>query len=204
VHGYFVRRELLSWHADDWAHLNPGSIYNALRSLSRDGYLEEVATEAHGGRPARTSYRLTEKGESEFMALVREGIWNVAPNEPANVLAAWSFSWALERSEVIDALGHRREQIEAGKPHAQAVIDSLPHQSETPAHVAEHVRLTVARLDGEAAWIDGLLRRLREGEYWFEGEPNRPWSSPEPGGGAGAVDQTAAERAISRAAMDGR
>ena len=28
VHGYLVRRELLSWHAEEWAHLNPGSVYN--------------------------------------------------------------------------------------------------------------------------------------------------------------------------------
>ena len=42
VHGYFVRRELMSWHADAWANLNPGSIYNALRTLTREGFLEEV------------------------------------------------------------------------------------------------------------------------------------------------------------------
>ena len=39
VHGYFVRRELMSWHADSWANLNPGSVYNGLRSLARDGIL---------------------------------------------------------------------------------------------------------------------------------------------------------------------
>jgi DNA-binding PadR family transcriptional regulator len=204
VHGYFVRRELLSWHAEDWAHLNPGSIYNALRSLAREGLLEEVGTEAHGGRPARTSYRLTDAGETEFQALLREGLWEVAPNEPANLLAAWSFTWALRRSEVIEALEHRREEIAAGCAGALATLEALPQQSEIPAHVAEHVRLTIARMNGEAAWIEDLLPRLRAGEYWFDGEPNRPWSSPEPGGGAHAVDQTPAERAVSRAAAGER
>ena len=52
VHGYFVRRELLSWHADAWAHLNPGSVYNGLRSLVREGFVAEVGTETEGGRPA--------------------------------------------------------------------------------------------------------------------------------------------------------
>jgi DNA-binding PadR family transcriptional regulator len=204
VHGYFVRRELLSWHAEDWAHLNPGSIYNALRSLAREGLLEEVGTEAHGARPARTSYRLTDAGETEFQALLREGLWEVAPNEPANLLAAWSFTWALRRSEVIEALEHRREEIAAGCAGARATLEALPRQSEIPAHVAEHVRLTIARMNGEEAWIEELLPRLRAGEYWFDGEPNRPWSSPEPGGGAHAVDQTPAERAISRAAAGER
>jgi DNA-binding PadR family transcriptional regulator len=31
VHGYDVRRMLLSWRADQWASVNPGSIYHALR-----------------------------------------------------------------------------------------------------------------------------------------------------------------------------
>jgi DNA-binding PadR family transcriptional regulator len=39
AHGYLVRRELISWHAQEWANLNPGSVYNALRSLTRDGLL---------------------------------------------------------------------------------------------------------------------------------------------------------------------
>ena len=75
VHGYFVRRELVSWHADAWAHINPGSIYNALRTLTRERFLEEVGTETHGGRPARTSYRLTADGYTEFIVLLRSALW---------------------------------------------------------------------------------------------------------------------------------
>jgi DNA-binding PadR family transcriptional regulator len=52
VHGYLVRRELMSWQVDRWAHLNPGSVYNALRSLARDGYLEEGGSLATVGLAA--------------------------------------------------------------------------------------------------------------------------------------------------------
>jgi Transcriptional regulator PadR-like family len=65
VHGYSVRRELLSWKVEDWAHVNPGSIYNALRTLTREGYLEEAGTATEGSRPERTLYQLTLDGESE-------------------------------------------------------------------------------------------------------------------------------------------
>ena len=34
AHGYQVRRELLTWRADAWAHVDPGSIYQALRTLA--------------------------------------------------------------------------------------------------------------------------------------------------------------------------
>lgn len=178
VHGYFVRRELLSWNAEAWANLNPGSVYNGLRTLARDGFLEEVGTETQGGRPARTTFRLTADGETEFSRLLRDALWTVSPFEPADLMAAWSFAWALRRDEVIAALEHRVEQIAASARAVAFAIDDIPNQA-TPDTVAEHYRLSQARLDGEAGWARQLLDRLRGGEYWFEGEPGRPWSSPE-------------------------
>ena len=180
VHGYFVRRELLSWHADAWANLNPGSIYNGLRSLARDGFVEEVGTETEGGRPARTTYRLTGDGESEFMRLLRGALWNVAMFEPGDLMAAWSLSSALKREEVIAALEHRLEQIEASGRAGGYAIEDIARDPHMPNTVAEHYRLTQARLDGEAAWARQLLERLRAGEYWFAGEPDPPWHSLAP------------------------
>lgn len=181
VHGYFVRRELLSWHAESWANLNPGSVYNGLRSLARDGFLEEVGTEAKGGRPARTTFRLTGDGEVEFMRLERDALWKVSFASPADLMAAWSFAWALSRDEVIAALEARVEQIEASARAVGYAIDDIPANPDIPDTVAEHYRLGQARLDGEAAWARRLLERLRGGEYWFDGEPNPPWSNRPPG-----------------------
>lgn len=177
VHGYFVRRELLSWQAEQWAHLNPGSIYNALRTLTRDGFLEDLGTEVHGGRPARTSYRLTPDGETEFLTLEREALWNVDPFAPDNLLAAWSFAWVFGRDEVTAAFEHRLQQIDASGQAAQYAIEGLRHDLGTPRHVAEHIRLNQSRLDGEATWARELLKRLHQGEYWFAGEPNPPWEN---------------------------
>jgi DNA-binding PadR family transcriptional regulator len=178
VHGYFVRRELLSWHAEAWAHLNPGSVYNGLRSLEREGFVEEAGTEAQGGRPARTTYRLTGDGESEFMMLLRSALWNVSTHDSADLMAAWSFAWALKRDEVIAALEHRVEQIEASARANEFAIVGIERSPDTPDTVVEHFRLTQARLDGEASWARDLIERLRAGAYWFEGEPGRPWSAP--------------------------
>jgi DNA-binding PadR family transcriptional regulator len=170
VHGYLVRRELLSWHADHWAHLNPGSVYNALRMFTRDGLLEEVATESQGGRPARTTYRLTGDGESEFMSLLRQCFWRVEPFAPSDLMAAWSFSWALRREEVIGALAHRVEQIEAHGSATEFAIADCAASATVPDHVAESFRLTHARLDGERRWALDLIERLQGGEYEFQGE----------------------------------
>jgi DNA-binding PadR family transcriptional regulator len=180
VHGYFVRRELLSWHADSWANLNPGSVYNGLRSLARDEFLKEVGTETEGGRPARTTYQLTGDGETEFLRLLRDALWKVSL-ESADLMAAWSFAWALKRDEVIAALESRVEQIAASARATRFAIDDIPGNDNMPDTVAEHYRLGQARLDGEAAWARQLIERLRAGEYWFDGEPDPPWSSPPQG-----------------------
>jgi DNA-binding PadR family transcriptional regulator len=178
VHGYFVRRELLSWHAEEWAHLNPGSIYNALRTLTREGFIEEAGTETEGRRPARTTYKLTADGEAEFHVLLRQALWNVSPFSPDELLAAWSFSWALSREEVLAAFKHRLEQITASAQASDYAVGDIARDPEKPPHVAEHWRLTQARLDGEAQWLTAVLERLRAGEYWFTGEPNPPFATP--------------------------
>ena len=39
VNGYQLRRELLSWQVEDRAHIDPGSIYSGLSTLTRQGTL---------------------------------------------------------------------------------------------------------------------------------------------------------------------
>lgn len=180
VHGYFVRRELLSWHADEWGHLNPGSVYGALQRLTREGFLQEVGTEMHGGRPARTTYRLTADGETEFLVLLRQALWNLTPHHPANLLAAWSFTSALTREEVIGAFEHRIQQIEATTKAHEFTLEDLKRDPAKPPHVVDHIRLTIARLHGEAQWTQELLGRIQRGEFWFVGEPNQPWWALQP------------------------
>jgi ABC-2 type transport system ATP-binding protein len=74
AHGYQVRRELLSWGADSWANVQPGSIYHALKKLTKDGLLAEVANEEGGAGPDRLVYALTPDGETEFQQLLAKAL----------------------------------------------------------------------------------------------------------------------------------
>jgi DNA-binding PadR family transcriptional regulator len=176
VHGYVLRRELLSWSADRWASLNPGSVYNALRSLTRDGLLEELEGEPVGGKPGRTTYRLTDEGDSEFLTLLRDALWNVAPFEPGRLLAAISFGWALSREEVLAALAHRAAQLEAAHASVDFQVQSVLQHAGKPAHVAEFFHLTDAWQQGELAWVRAFAARVDEGAYTFAGEE---WPEPQ-------------------------
>jgi DNA-binding PadR family transcriptional regulator len=165
AHGYLVRRELMSWRVDQWAALHPGSIYNMLRSLERDGMVEEV--EAAGGKPQRTSYRLTADGETEFLTLLREALWRVDPHDPRTLLAGAAFMWALSREEVVAALEGRIAQLEAAHRSTRFAVDSVRADATKPSHVSELLLLADARLQGELVWVRELLERVRAGEHEF-------------------------------------
>ena len=168
VHGYYLRRELVSWRIDDWANVHPGSIYNALRALTRSGLLEEVATGSAGARPARTSYRLTSSGEEEFGALLRSALR--ATDEPTAFLTGVNFAFALPRPEVLEAVGAHADGLAAQLESLAAQIAELLADDEVPDMASEVLRITAARTGGELAWATDYLARVRGGAYAFAGE----------------------------------
>ncbi len=169
VHGYDVRRELVSWHAEEWANVAPGSIYNALKSLTRDGLIEVVGTKQIGGRPERTTYKLTGKGETEMDELLRETLWTVRmPVDP--LVAAISLLGFLDRKELMTALDARAAKITGDLKHAEYVIAAID-DIETPDHVREMMRLIYARVGAELEWSRAFKARLAAGEYRTLGDP---------------------------------
>lgn len=184
THGYFVRRELTSWQVAEWAHLNPGSIYNALRALTKDGMLaEEQSEQPEQPTPgSRTRYRLTVDGEQEFQRLVREGLWELHPYEPGWLLAGMSFWWALSREEVLAALEARAALLTARISGTGFAAAGMPNTGAgTPDHIVEHFWAHEAQLRGELDWVRAVTERIRDGAYGFAGEDpdrTRPAQNP--------------------------
>jgi DNA-binding PadR family transcriptional regulator len=176
VHGYFLRRELVSWEVDRWAHVHPGSIYNALKSLTRSGLLEEVGVVTAGPRPPRTTYRLTEAGESEFLSLVRAGL--LTEDDPTLFLTAVNMAFALSRDEVVHAMETRIGLLEDSVVVLAAQIEEILEAKDTPDTATEVARLITARNRGELEWARAYLDRIRGGAYAFQGEP--PLWNPTP------------------------
>ncbi|MFI7607112.1 PadR family transcriptional regulator [Micromonospora sp. NPDC049366] len=187
VHGYDVRRELLSWNADKWANVQPGSIYHALRKLTEEGLLRAVATEQVGGRPARTTYEVTPKGDDEFETLLR-GFWWKVQEVPDPFAAAFSFLPAMPRDEAAAALRNRATQLSAGIEWMRASLGSDWVRDTKPVHVAWMFELWTARAEAEIAWCERIAERIESGvsylpagleraegwEGWEERLPERP------------------------------
>ena len=167
VHGYLLRRELLSWQVEDWAHVKPGSIYSGLRTLVSHGLLEELP-----GDPV--SYRLTGDGEVEFRRLLAGALREPDPGDASRLLGGLCFMTVLPRAEVREALRSRALVLEAMQSSAAAMVRSIEESRLAPASTVELSHVVGHWLGGERAWVRELCGRLDAGQYRFAGEPGAP------------------------------
>jgi DNA-binding PadR family transcriptional regulator len=177
VHGYEVRRELISWRLEERANVAPGSIYGAIRTLEKDGCIAVHAHEGGVRRPERTTYVLTAAGEKEFSVLLRESWWTVTTAaEP--LVAALSLMPFLPRGELIAAVRSRIARLDAQLTEltfsrATICTGASGAAGEIPDQVGEVLDFSSGRIRAELDWSRTFLKRLRAGEYQFsdEGKP---------------------------------
>lgn len=177
VHGYDVRRELLSWSADKWAKVQPGSIYHGLKKLSEEGALRETGQQQVGGRPARTRYELTAKGEDQFHDLLRIYLWGQHEVEDP-FLAALSFLMEVPREEAAEALRARASSLRAFNDGMRGALTSgwaVPDNK--PANVRWMLELVIARHEGEITWCEHVADEIDSGVPYVSEELAKKWSS---------------------------
>ena len=167
VHGYLLRRELLSWQVQDWAHLNPGSIYSGLRTLAKRGLLEET-----DGEPV--SYRLTADGEVEYQRLLSSALRRPEPGDPSRLLGGLCFFTTLPRDEVREALRARDLVLEAMVSGMESAVRGVQSSRMAPASTVELFHATRAWVAGERAWVRDVCARIDAGHYRFADDPDGP------------------------------
>jgi DNA-binding PadR family transcriptional regulator len=182
VHGYDVRRELISWRLEELANVKPGSIYSAMRTLERDGCISVHSRESEESRPERTTYVLTAEGEKEFTLLLREAWWTVRP-PAAPLVAALALMPFFSREELVRALHARMSLLEASLDSTAFLRASIQDgadgaDGQVPEHVREVLDFLSAHTRAELDWTRGFQRRVREGAYQFEGEAGFPRLGP--------------------------
>lgn len=164
AHGYLVGSDLASWDAADWANVKWGSIYHALRSLTRSGHLLD-----HDDVAGRTDYELTELGEAEYLRLLRDAVRH-PQTRPDQLAAALAMLPSLPRDEAIGLLRERLAALEEIRDEAQAQLDSWTD----PPHWSELYGLWRHTAAGGVEWTAGLIGRLESGRYAMSGEPGSP------------------------------
>jgi DNA-binding PadR family transcriptional regulator len=181
AHGYQVRRELLTWSADKWANVAPGSIYHALKKMATEQLLEVASTEAHPGGPDRTAYRLTPDGETEFQLLL--GKYLAESDDSAQgdyrLAAAVTFLPALPRAKALSLLKHRLTQVAGHRATAQDMLENGTSWGQ-PEHVEELYHLWVNAIDAKEEWLRGVIDRLESGKYAMADDEGAAFGAPPP------------------------
>jgi DNA-binding PadR family transcriptional regulator len=170
VHGYLVRRELDSWRMPGVAEIGAGSIYHALKKLTADGQIEVVATESVDARPARTTYRITAKGETEFQRTLREKLWEVqAADDPFHT--AWTFAPVLSAAENVAMLRRRAEtlyqRVESVTILLAATTADFKDAAEgsyVPAHARAMLKRQADLWAVDAEWCEATAERVESGD----------------------------------------
>lgn len=170
TYGYAVRQELLSWRAETWTNVKPGSIHHALKQLAQEGNLRAVGTEGSSVGPGRTLYEITEAGDAEFRRLLEIALVSIDMEELG---AGIAFMDALPRARVVDLLREQRDRSDEVRAGLLDMIPEFPsrHQAPYSTDLLELWSGVFANLTG---WTGGLLTRLEAGEYHMAGEPTVP------------------------------
>jgi len=168
VHGYDVRRELLSWNADKWAKIQPGSIYHALKKMTEEGLLEEASTEQVGARPERTTYKITVRGKDAFETMLREQWWEIQTGSDP-FTAAFAFLPALPRKEAVAALRHRGRMLTVTVQGLRDMIATGRADIAKPVHVQWMFELWIARAEGEIGWCERVADLIESGVSYLPG-----------------------------------
>ncbi|MFI9007720.1 PadR family transcriptional regulator [Actinosynnema sp. NPDC053489] len=164
AHGYLIGNDLMSWGAGEWANVKWGSIYHALKQLTRDGCLVD-----HAVPPGRTDYAITAKGEGEYRVLLRDAVRR--PETRPDLLAAGlALLPSLSREEAVGLLTERLAELEARRDAARERARGWGG----PPHVGELFGLWEHTAASGAEWTRGLVERLSSGAYPMAGEPGSP------------------------------
>lgn len=173
ANGYQLRRELLSWEVERWAHLNPGSIYSMLTTLEKQGAIErhDIALD-EGGRPVAV-YTATDAGAAEFAELLIEAIATVPDSGDALPLrVALNFGPALTRGQFLAAVRQRVEVLTMGREIIGQKVEAMRRDRTVPPHVVSELGLEIALVDAQLGWLRGLERDVDGGGLEFTGDPH--------------------------------
>lgn len=171
ANGYQLRQELLSWEVEDWAHINPGSVYSMLATLTKQGMIERIDLQPSPGARPVAVYRMTEPGRAELLNLVQHAIVTVYPFDRTEFYAAMSMAIGLlDRDETSARLKERRATLAESITMLQERMAALSADPGTPPHVAPLMGYSLAQSESERAWLAEFIASIERGEMVFRGE----------------------------------
>jgi DNA-binding PadR family transcriptional regulator len=153
-HGYAMRRFLEESNVAYWADVLPGSIYQALKQMTREGLVEVQETELSGHR-LKAVYQITGAGRAEFRHLLRQAMQGPTHPVPTLLYTALTFLQVLPPKERLEAVEDLIPKVEEQISRWRDAISRKPE---------EVMRLEPVRLlfDNGREHLEADLRMLRQ------------------------------------------
>lgn len=174
VNGYQIRRELISWHVDEWAHTNPGSIYHGLGTLTRQRLLERH--DVRDGAREVAVYETTEAGREELRRMQLEALETVDPHDRVRFQVAFGMLPNLDARVALTALRRRRSALEE-------LMAEFVRGRDDPAHGPPHARrgwsLWLDLASAELSWLREVIDDVADGTLRFTAGEDWGWTPPE-------------------------
>jgi DNA-binding PadR family transcriptional regulator len=174
AHGYLVQHDLLAWGANEWANIKWGSLYHALKQMTKQGLL--TSHDVNDGS-WRVDYTITPRGDAEFLRLLRAALAQ-PEHRPDALAAALGFFTALPRAEVVELLRRRVAALEEERDEKAKQSREAATQPGQVGHISELFGLWVHAADGGITWTSGLIARLEAGDYVMADDDPRAFGTP--------------------------
>ncbi|SDG38484.1 PadR family transcriptional regulator [Pelagibacterium luteolum] len=179
AHGYLIGQELLTWNADKWANTKTGSIYHALRQLSKERLLIEFSVPAVEAAPARTEYEISDIGEAEFLTLLERALTQPDPR-PDMFCAGLVLMSALPREQVLSYLRARvailnQQRVNVDRANSEANFEG---EKALPPHVDALLNFWVEHTASGLHWVEELVSKIEGGAYVFADDDPRAFGTP--------------------------
>ncbi len=145
-----------------------GSLYDVVRALVREEWIEARETVRVGARPERTIYGLTELGREEFTRWVDRLVREPQPEFP-KFLSAVSYLGALGPDGAVAALRERAEKLRASLEDVRREHEEALRQ--VPRLFVVEVEYAARMTEAELGWVEEIIGEIESGGLaWPEGE----------------------------------
>ncbi|MFJ9844021.1 PadR family transcriptional regulator [Kitasatospora sp. NPDC101155] len=149
--------------------LTTGSLYDTVRALTRDGWIEADGTEQVGNRPARTVYRHTPAGREGFTDWLDELIREPSPEYP-RFLSAVGYLGALGRVRAAAALRERAAALRERIAQDAESYRAAREEHNAPRLFVIEAEYAAAMAQAELAWVERTADEVERGTLtWPEG-----------------------------------
>jgi DNA-binding PadR family transcriptional regulator len=169
MHPYEMIRLMRIRRDDRILTLTNGTMYHTVERLERAGLVAQVGVDREGNRPERTTYTLTDAGDSAVDAWVRRELPRI--DRPTEFRVALSEAHELDRETVARLLTERRDALAADAVRVRDAVDDARRGGAPEQYLVEidrHLALAAA----DVAWLDSFLERLQDPDLAWGADPS--------------------------------